>query len=148
MSLFLLFLLCWKIAINDLNNQIIDCPGILTTLLGAAKHPLSPTKQKAFIHIWTPYGFVEWHPCMYTILHTYVSPFAAAHGSQSSHYRFMLFLPCTSIYSPANCENKLTLSVFSFIVRCFCKAGKCPLGPRIWPSVQYVSGLPFRGTFS
>ena len=32
---FLLYLPRWKIIVNDLNNQIIDSPGALTTLLGA-----------------------------------------------------------------------------------------------------------------
>ena len=35
---FLLPLLCWAVLINDLNNQIIDCLGGLTTLFGFDEH--------------------------------------------------------------------------------------------------------------
>ena len=35
---FLLSLLCWAIITNDLNNQIIDGLGALTTLFGADEH--------------------------------------------------------------------------------------------------------------
>ena len=43
---FLLSLLGWEIIMNDLNHHIIDCPGVLATLLGADEHcsALVPTQ--------------------------------------------------------------------------------------------------------